>query len=214
MKETKTVRRTCLWLPAINLVLMACTCLPKGARDLDVGIKDRGIASWYGQDFHGSLTASGEIYDMEALTAAHRTLPLGTIVRVTNVANGQQTSVRINDRGPYVNGRVLDLSHAAARALGMVRDGISPVQVEVIGHEYMVAAGVGLSVLVSGKSTMVLLDPRAVRLYDARRASQKTREDRPFRTVSTDMLLKRRGRRIARSFMGIVRSTTDAREPF
>jgi rare lipoprotein A len=117
----------------VGSLLVACTCLPKGQADLDVGMKERGIASWYGRDFNGWLTASGETYDMKALTGAHRTLPLGTVVRVTNVGNGKQVQVRINDRGPYVNGRIIDLSHAAAEKLGMTELGISAVSLEVIG---------------------------------------------------------------------------------
>lgn len=117
----------------VTVMLAACTCLPKGQADLDVGMKDRGIASWYGEDFHGWVTASGEIYDMESLSGAHRTLPLGTVVRVTNVENGQQIRVRINDRGPYVHGRILDLSYAAARKLGMAEGGLSAVSLEVVG---------------------------------------------------------------------------------
>ena len=100
-----------------------------------MGIKEQGMASWYGAYFHGLATASGEIFDMEAFTGAHRTLPLGTVVRVTNVLNGMQVRVRINDRGPYVNGRVLDLSLAAARQLGMVEHGVAAVHLEVIGHQ-------------------------------------------------------------------------------
>lgn len=124
-----------LLIPAVGLLLTACTCLPKGRADLDVGMKERGIASWYGQDFHGWMTASGETYNMEAPTAAHRTLPLGTVVRVTNVKNGKQVRVRINDRGPYVHGRILDLSYAAARKLSMVEHGITPISLEVIGNQ-------------------------------------------------------------------------------
>lgn len=121
-------------------LLSACTCLPKGQADLDVGMKERGIASWYGEDFHGWMTASGEIYDMESLSGAHRTLPLGTVVRVTNVENGKQVRVRINDRGPYVNGRIIDLSYAAARKLGMMEGGLSAVSLEVVGaHSFSVS---------------------------------------------------------------------------
>jgi rare lipoprotein A len=99
-------------------------------------MKHRGLASWYGEDFHGWPTANGERFDMDALTAAHRTLPLGTMVRVTNAENGRQVLLRINDRGPYVNGRILDLSRRAALELGMLEDGISPVQIDVVGlHE-------------------------------------------------------------------------------
>lgn len=119
---------------AVGVLLAACTCLPKGQADLDVGMKERGIASWYGHDFNGWVTANGEIYNMEALTGAHRTLPLGTVVRVTNVENGKQVQVRINDRGPYVNGRIIDLSHAAAQRLGMTEHGIVAVSLEVVGN--------------------------------------------------------------------------------
>jgi len=100
---------------------------------LDVGIKERGIASWYGGQFHGKQAANGEIFNMEAMTAAHRTLPLGSMVRVVNLLNGKYVRVRINDRGPYVNGRILDLSRAAAAQLGMMDKGLSVIQLEVIG---------------------------------------------------------------------------------
>jgi len=89
-----------------------------------------GIASWYGRQFHGRRTANGERYDMYALTAAHRTLPLGTRVRVTNQASGRSVVVRINDRGPFVRGRIIDLSLAAAQELGMSRAGTARVVLE------------------------------------------------------------------------------------
>ncbi len=118
-----------------SLTVGACTSLPKGQADLDVGMRERGIASWYGDDFHGWVTANGEIYDMYALTGAHRTLPLGTMVRVTNVVNGRQVTIRTNDRGPYVKGRVLDLSYRAAQELNMIREGVSAVYLEVVGYQ-------------------------------------------------------------------------------
>lgn len=93
------------------------------------GFSQRGIASWYGKDFHGRRTSSGEIYDMYAMTAAHKTLPLGTRVRVKNLANGRSAVVRINDRGPFVRGRIIDLSFAAAGKLGVVGPGTAPVQI-------------------------------------------------------------------------------------
>ncbi len=92
-----------------------------------------GLASWYGEFHHGQPTASGEVFDMSGLTAAHRTLPLGTRIRVVNVDNGRSVQVRINDRGPYVAGRILDLSRGAARALDMVERGVAWVRVDVIG---------------------------------------------------------------------------------
>lgn len=91
-----------------------------------------GVASFYGPEFAERPTASGEPFDPQKLTAAHRTLPLGTRVRVTNLENGKQTVVRINDRGPYRNNRVIDLSRAAARKLGFVQDGIAHVRIEVL----------------------------------------------------------------------------------
>jgi len=91
-----------------------------------------GRASWYGDAHQGKKTASGEAYDMAKLTAAHRTLPLGTRVRVTNVANGRAVVVRINDRGPFVAGRIIDLSQAAARALGALGAGVVTVRLEVL----------------------------------------------------------------------------------
>ncbi len=92
----------------------------------------RGMASWYGPGFHGNRAASGEVFDQNEMTAAHRTLPFGTQVRVTNLNNGQSVVVRINDRGPFTGGRVIDLSAAAARAIGMLNSGVAPVRVEVM----------------------------------------------------------------------------------
>lgn len=91
---------------------------------------ETGLASWYGPRFHGKLTASGEVYSQENFTAAHRTLPWGSRVRVTNLANGKSVEVRINDRGPFGKGRIIDVSRAAARALGIVGSGITTVRVE------------------------------------------------------------------------------------
>jgi rare lipoprotein A len=92
-----------------------------------------GIASWYGRDFHGKPTSSGEIYDMYQLTCAHNTLPLGTQVMVTNLENGKSVELKVNDRGPFVKERIIDLSYAAAQILGMHEKGTAQVKVEVIG---------------------------------------------------------------------------------
>jgi rare lipoprotein A len=92
----------------------------------------RGEASWYGPGFHGKKTASGEIFDQRKLTAAHKTLPLGTKAKVTNLQNGNTVEVEINDRGPYVGERVIDLSHAAADVLGFVESGITLVRIELL----------------------------------------------------------------------------------
>ncbi len=91
-----------------------------------------GIASWYGPGFHGRRTASGEIYNMYAYTAAHRTLPLGTYVRVINLENGKSVVVRINDRGPFKKGRIIDLSYAAAKKIGMLEKGTARVRLEIL----------------------------------------------------------------------------------
>jgi rare lipoprotein A len=90
-----------------------------------------GVASWYGDHFKRRPTASGEPFDPKDITAAHRTLPLGTMARVTNLANGRSILVRINDRGPYAQGRIIDLSRNAAKQLGMKQDGVAQVRVEV-----------------------------------------------------------------------------------
>ena len=92
----------------------------------------RGKASWYGPGFHGRLTANGERYNQYALTAAHRSLPFGTRVRVTNVNNGRSVIVRINDRGPFIRGRVIDLSTAAASNIGMIHHGVVQVRLQVL----------------------------------------------------------------------------------
>lgn len=97
------------------------------APDPGEGVIARGLASWYGEPFHGRRTASGEVYDMNELTAAHKTLPFGTRVRVRHARTGKEVTVRINDRGPHVPGRIIDLSRAAASVLGIVQGGVGRV---------------------------------------------------------------------------------------
>lgn len=99
------------------------------------GFVEYGNASWYGEDFHGRPTSSGEIYDMHSISAAHKILPLGTYVRATNLANGRAIVVRINDRGPFVKGRVIDFSYAAAKKIGLVGPGIARVRLVALGKE-------------------------------------------------------------------------------
>ncbi|CAO0819875.1 Endolytic peptidoglycan transglycosylase RlpA [Desulfarculales bacterium] len=101
------------------------------------GYQERGIASWYGPNFHGKRTSNGEAYNMEALTAAHKTLPMDTWVEVTDQNNGRQAVLRINDRGPFVDGRIIDLSKAAARDLGILARGTAPVVVRALGYRQM-----------------------------------------------------------------------------
>jgi 3D (Asp-Asp-Asp) domain-containing protein len=96
------------------------------------GYSEKGNASWYGPGFHARPTANGETYDMYAMTAAHKVLPIGTHVKVTNLKNNRSIIVRVNDRGPFVSGRIIDLSYTAAETLGMARTGVVPVQVEAV----------------------------------------------------------------------------------
>jgi rare lipoprotein A len=125
---------------AVALALLALTgCAkkstahaPSPVKPARIGQIETGIASWYGVPYHGRRSANGEIYDMEKLTAAHRSLPFDTWVEVTNLQNNKKVDVRITDRGPFVDGRIIDLSLAAAREIDMVRQGIVKVRVKVI----------------------------------------------------------------------------------
>jgi rare lipoprotein A len=190
VNRRRRVNQAWALLLACGFAVSACTVLPTGQADLDVSMKERGIASWYGEDFHGWLTANGEIYDMEALTAAHRTLPLGTWVLVTNIENGKQVRVRINDRGPYLYGRVLDLSLAGARELDMVESGIAAVQIEVVGDlgaGFVSAADLAplplaMQTAGAGEDAFSLAQPRKVRAV---------------RTLPNDLRRQRRVRRAA-----------------
>jgi rare lipoprotein A len=100
------------------------------------GYRARGIASWYGRDFQGLATSSGETYNMHAMTAAHKTLPIPTWVEVTNLDNGRRVVVKVNDRGPFVDDRLIDLSYAAARELDMIRDGTARVEIRALASAY------------------------------------------------------------------------------
>ncbi len=100
---------------------------------VSIGQVQHGISSWYGPDFHGKYTSNGEVYNMHARTAAHKTWPMDTIVKVTNLQNGKSTVVRINDRGPFVRGRIIDCSYTAGKEIGLDKMGIAKVKVEVLG---------------------------------------------------------------------------------
>ncbi len=115
------------------LALAGCLLLPLPGFAADVGTVQEGDASFMADSLHGNATASGEPYDKNAMTAAHRTLPFGTRVKVTYLKTGKSVEVRINDRGPQAKNRIIDVSGAAARALGMTDDGHGPVTVEVLG---------------------------------------------------------------------------------
>ncbi|NOS82160.1 MAG: septal ring lytic transglycosylase RlpA family protein [Nitrospira sp.] len=117
--------------------LTTCSGIPKPTYfpGYPIGFIERGVASWYGPGFHGNKTANGERYDMHQLTAAHRTLPLGSIAVVRSMSTGRKVTVRINDRGPFARGRVLDLSLAGANALGMTGSGTDEVELQVVGYQ-------------------------------------------------------------------------------
>lgn len=112
-------------------ILLLSGCASQGQIDPH-GYRAEGQASWYGAKHQGKPTASGERFDQNALTAAHRQLPFGTRVQVTHLGNGRQVTVRINDRGPFTKGRIIDLSRRAAEQLGMLRQGVAPVRIEAL----------------------------------------------------------------------------------
>ena len=119
----------------------AVSCRTAGPSRVRIGWSQRGEASWYGMPFHGRRTANGEKYDMYRMSAAHRDLPFGTVVEVRNVENGRRVQVRVNDRGPFVRGRILDLSYAAATELDMVRIGTASIELRVVELGEMPLAG-------------------------------------------------------------------------
>jgi len=124
-----------------SLMIIAAACGPSKKEiryePFDPGKKilyrEVGLVSWYGEEYHGRKTANGEIYDMYAMTAAHRTLPFNTRVRVTNLENGKKADLRINDRGPFIPGRIIDLSKSGAQVLGILGQGTAKVTVEATG---------------------------------------------------------------------------------
>ena len=123
----------------VSLLSACAASTPPPLTSVSEGWSEEGRASWYGPGFHGKRTASGEVYDMEDMTAAHKRLPFGTRVRVHNLDNGRRTVVRINDRGPFVNDRVIDLSRAAAREIKMLGPGTARVRIVVVEVSGLVA---------------------------------------------------------------------------
>ncbi len=121
------------------------TVLGKKYYPTKVSINDSfsGIASWYGPNFHNKLTSNGEYYNMYAMTAAHKTLPMNTMLRITNLENGIKIVVRVNDRGPFAKSRIIDLSNQAAHRINMVKKGTAPVRIEVIGFNGVVGSSAG-----------------------------------------------------------------------
>jgi rare lipoprotein A len=137
MKTNDRIRVGLLPILLVSIVL-AGACAQRNtpassSKSIERHRTETGQASWYGKAHQGQVTASGERFDMHALTAAHRTLPFGTMVRVTHLKSGKSVNVRINDRGPFRSGRIIDLSYEAARRLGIVARGTARVQLTVIG---------------------------------------------------------------------------------
>jgi peptidoglycan lytic transglycosylase len=124
------VMRRLIAIVVVSVLVAACRTFAPQA--YGPGFSETGLASWYGPEFHRKRTASGERFDMEALTAAHRNLPFDAYVRVTNIATGRSVVVRINDRGPFAADRIIDLSARAARQLGIKEDGVARVRIEVV----------------------------------------------------------------------------------
>jgi rare lipoprotein A len=116
----------------VLLVLGGCSSTPKPGSAVSRGYNESGIASYYGNEFHGRKTANGERFDQGKLTAAHRTMPFGTRVKVTNTQNGRSVVVRVNDRGPFVKGRVIDLSSTAFRSIASLNAGVVAVRIQVV----------------------------------------------------------------------------------
>lgn len=134
--------RRCVPVAMLIVLLAGCSAIRNTGMP-DTGDIQFGIASWYGKRFHGRVTTSGEKYDMYKLTAAHRTLPFETLVRVTNIKNGKSVIVRINDRGPWKPGRVIDLSYAAAEKIAMTKDGVARVRLDIIDKQTGMASWYG-----------------------------------------------------------------------
>ncbi|MBI4001922.1 MAG: septal ring lytic transglycosylase RlpA family protein [Nitrospira defluvii] len=138
-KRTETRRLLLLLLLFLTAWFSGCSgwspVRPSYPPGYPLGFVERGSASWYGPGFHGNRTANGEVYDMHQLTAAHRTLPLGSVAEVRSLTTGRQVTVRINDRGPFARGRILDLSFAGAQAMGMIGRGTDDIELRVIRYQ-------------------------------------------------------------------------------
>ncbi|NOY84683.1 MAG: septal ring lytic transglycosylase RlpA family protein [Nitrospirae bacterium] len=128
------ILRPRLVLLAVFLIFLSACTVPLKKHSFHLGYSETGLASWYGKDFHGRPTASGEIYDMFEVTAAHKSLPLGTLLHVRDLDTGKSIKVKVNDRGPFVRKRILDLSYGAAKALGIVGTGIAKIELKIIGR--------------------------------------------------------------------------------
>ena len=195
---------------------------------VSVGDEFHGTASWYGPDFHGKSTANGEIYDMHADTAAHNTLPINTMVKVTNQNNGISTVVRINDRGPFVEGRIIDLSYNAGKRLGLDKTGTAPVRLVVVGFDGLVGKSVKKSEIThvqtptQSPAPIAEKEKRAVANYAVqigafkasesaqRFASENMTVDGVYKSVVKEY--GQGGAKVYRVFLGGFRSEAEARD--
>ncbi|WP_299394684.1 septal ring lytic transglycosylase RlpA family protein [Pelagibius sp.] len=157
---------------------------------VDYSYDETGIASWYGPGFHGKRTANGEIYDQNAMTAAHRTLPMPSLVQVTNLENGRSIQVRINDRGPFAHGRIIDLSKKGAELLGFVRQGTARVRVQILELEsrQLVARAQGLEVPEDAPSAAPVETVAVQELPPVGSTAPATPRPAPVRTASAEPL--------------------------
>jgi rare lipoprotein A len=147
--------------------------------NVDYNYSEAGVASWYGPKFHGRLTANGARFDMNEVTAAHRTLPLPSMVRVTNLRNGRSLKILVNDRGPFSRGRIIDLSRRSAQLLGVIRAGTAPVRVEIIADESRQLAAIAQGKSVKPISAAPSDDVKIARLSDEGVLQQPARRPRP-----------------------------------
>ncbi len=157
---------------------------------VDYSYDNKGVASWYGPNFHGKKTANGEIYDQNELTAAHKTLPLPSIVRVTNLSNGRSLVVRVNDRGPYAHGRIIDMSKRSAELLGFRSKGLAKVRVQVLKIESMKVAEVAKS----GRDTSgmeVPMNHPSYKAHQTRVASAQVNTTAKYASVKKPTQIKR-----------------------
>ena len=182
-----------------------------------VGERFTGISSWYGPDFDGKATSSGEIYDMHALTAAHKTLPMNTMVKVTNLDNGKSVVVRINDRGPFVGTRIIDLSNKAAHQIDMVKKGTANVRLEIIGFSNQKAAdrGAKTSTVTTSKpklnyDTYALQIGSFSKIDGALKIQEQYEDYKGYHTIIKDT--EYNGKRVFRVWLSGFKSEQEARE--
>jgi rare lipoprotein A len=173
------------------------------------GYVESGQASWYGKEFHGKKTSSGETYDMHAMTAAHKTLPLGVQLRVKNLENGREAVVRINDRGPFVKGRIIDLSFAAARKLGIAESGTARVRIEVINSSLPSERQSGPEVKSFRSGTFTIQVASLSSNESARKLSNDVRQLTGYSTIKPTTI---KGNRYFRVFAGKYPSMEKAEE--